>query len=90
MRFKIFDEFKLYGGVDFSTDGLTMLFGCKLANIKIILPWTGAEIFIPKYNSESILNQIWFPLAVTCTYISATILSSIYSGKRFKKEIEKW
>lgn len=49
VKLRVLEHIRLYVGIDYSTDGFTALVGAKLAGIKVIVPWTGAEKVIPSY-----------------------------------------
>lgn len=56
MKFKVRDNLKIYSGIELSPNGWTMVFGGKLAGIKVIVPWTGLEpSLITKYDEDSSL-----------------------------------
>ena len=43
LKVKLFENFKIYSGVELSANGWTLLFGGKLAGVKLLVPWTGLE-----------------------------------------------
>ena len=56
MKFKVRDNLKIYSGIELSPNGWTVIFGGKLAGIKVIVPWTGLEpSLITKYDEDSSL-----------------------------------
>jgi hypothetical protein len=42
-KVKLYEHFKIYAGAEFSMDGLTALFGFKIAGIKMLFPYVGVE-----------------------------------------------
>ena len=64
----------MYIGCDFSIDGLTLLIGAKLAGIKLIIPWTGAERMIPNYKHDTPTNMINYPFLIGACFIASSYI----------------
>ncbi len=92
MIFKIraLDHLRLYVGIDYGTDGFTALVGAKLAGIKVIVPWTGAEKVIPLYQQENPFNTLTYPLLICVGFFVSSYFLNKYSKKRSQVQLTKW
>jgi hypothetical protein len=78
-------QFKLYSGVDFSIDGITMLLGFKVAGVKVMLPWTGVETCL---NIEP--NELLMPVYIALGYIASCYLLTKNHLRSKQRKAKQW
>ena len=79
LKVKLFENFKIYSGIELSANGWTLLFGGKLAGVKLLVPWTGLErSFVEQDIVDSSSNIIKKHLC-----IGAAFLALSYSTYRY-------
>ena len=88
---KLFENLKIYSGIELSANGWTLLFGGKLAGIKLLFPWTGIErSFISQDNADSSENIIKKHLGIGAAFLGISYATFRYQAYERSKKINCW
>ena len=85
-RVRLFEQFKVYAGLMYGTDGCTALVGFKLAGIKLLIPWTDP---VASYVGQG-QSVVGTHLALSLGFLAASFGLNKYTEKERKREIEAW
>ena len=88
-------NFHTYLGLRSSVDGLTTIFGIKLAGIKILVPWMQMHrAIVPsdqETDNDTVLASRYIKHAIVIiSCLTASYLLQRHSLKKREKELEEW
>ena len=86
-KWRLRSQLKLYGGVDYSHDGLGLVVGAKIAGFKILFPWTGVHNMVPVLDAADPNNTFVWPLIVAGSFLALAFGASRFAQKQRKAKI---
>jgi len=71
-------------------DGLTALFGVKVAGMKLLFPYIGVEKYQNEYSSESVAKEFLYPILIVFSFIGTSLIFNSKAKQTKKANLKEW
>jgi hypothetical protein len=89
-KWKVRNQLKLYGGFDYSQDGVGLVVGAKIAGFKLLLPWSGLHNRVPIMDPEDQSNIFVWPCIVACSFLALAYGTSKYCQRQKQAKVKSF
>ena len=97
LTYKPVENFKTYLGLSYSMDGCSLMFGFKIAGVKLVVPWNGFFNIFRRDANDIVEEEMGDPLeiivknfGVSILFMGASFLCSRTEAARREKQSKQW